>query len=194
MEVSQQIKKILYDKIYEVYQDYIKSSNILLIKKNNLPEIIEKLYEKNVSEIKKAIRQELKNLWENDNKAKANIENIILDIFQDKKINIEMLIEQITLIQENNFKILNVPIIENSINLNINLTNNYIIINKVNVKNIDDYSEIYEELSKYKFIYSIEDKILDEYEEAEKINIIKSEIINKTNISLGVYYLNKNNE
>ena len=88
----------------------------------------------------------------------------------------------------------NIPIINNSLNLNISIIDNYIVINSTNKHNIEKYEEIYNILDKYKFIYSINNKILTDYSNSEKINIIKNEILNKENIDIGLYYLkNKTN-
>lgn len=65
------------------------------------------------------------------------------------------------------------PLINNSLNLNISLVENYVIINSVNPKNIAQHNELYESISKYKFLYSINNILLHNYCNEEKINIIK---------------------
>jgi hypothetical protein len=85
-----------------------------------------------------------------------------------------------------NIKIL----VNNSLNLNISLVDGYIIINCTNPKNIEGYDELYESINKYKFLYSINNDLLQSYSDSEKINVIKKNIeLCKDNISIVCYYL-----
>ena len=53
--------------------------------------------------------------------------------------------------------------------------------------------KIYNEILDYKFIYSINNKKLENYNtDKEKIDLIKNEIINKNKIPLEIYYLKNN--
>ena len=127
------------------------------------------------------------------------IENIILDLFQDNESNIETVVNEINYIQDKNFLNLELPIINESLNLNISNNNGYIIINHIketlDSETLDsNIKEIYNNITKYKFIYSINNKILDDFNEDEKINIIKNEIKDTKTINLGVYYLKNNIE
>ena len=129
----------------------------------------------------------MKNKYKDEYKSAA-IEQIILDIFQDKDNNIQVIVNEINFIQNKNLYIIDFPIINNSLNLNISNSDGYIIIN--NVKKIDkNIEEIYNKIEQYKFIYSINNKILDDFDGPNKINIIKEEIKDKTEIKLGIYYL-----
>ena len=122
------------------------------------------------------------------------IENIILDLFQDNESNIETVVNEINYIQDKNFLNLELPIINESLNLNISNNNGYIIINHIKETLDSNMKEIYKDITKYKFIYSINNKILDDFNEDEKINIIKNEIKDTKTINLGVYYLKNNIE
>ena len=181
------IKTIIFNFLENEYKSYLNENKILCIKENKLNEIIKDLYNNNTKNIKNIIRNTMKNKYK-DNYKSASIEQIILDIFQDKDNNIQVIVNEINFIQNKNLYIIDFPIINNSLNLNISNSDGYIIIN--NVKKIDkNIEEIYNKIEKYKFIYSINDKILDDYDSANKINIIKEEIKDKTEIKLGIYYL-----
>jgi hypothetical protein len=118
------------------------------------------------------------------------IENILLDIFQDSELNIIKITNEIILIQENNMQQFTIPIVNNSLNLNISLVDGYIIINCTNPKNIEGYNEVYEKINNYKFLYSINNDLLHKYSDNEKVNIIKNNIeASKENITIVCYYL-----
>ena len=193
MSLTDDIKNIISKFIKEKYQNYLQEYNILLIKDENINDVIIKFYEENKNNLKTIIRNDLKNKY-NENYPNASIENIILDIFQDKEFNVKKTVEEILYIQNNNLHKLDIPIINNSLNLNICITNNYIIINSTNPKNIKTIEEIeiYEKISKYKFLYAIEDVILEEIDNEEKINTIKNLINNKNKINITVYHLKNN--
>ena len=193
MSLTSDITNIISKFITEKYQNYLQEYNILLIKDENINTIIIKFYEENKNSLKNIIRSELKEKYK-ENYPSSSIENIILDIFQDKELNVEKTVKEILYIQNNNLHKLDIPIINNSLNLNISITNNYIIINSTNPKNIKTIEEIeiYEKISKYKFLYAIEDVILEEIDNEEKINTIKNLINNKNKINITVYHLKNN--
>lgn len=195
MSITNDIKNIIFDFIKKEYQNYLQKHNILLIKNENMYTQVSSFYEENKNILKNTIRNELKEKYK-ENYASASVENIILDIFQDKEFNITKTINELLYIQNLNLCSLEIPIISNGLNLNISIMNNYIIINSTNPKNIENIEniEIYEEINKYKFLYSIEDVILEEIDNNEKINTIKNLINNKNKINIKVFYLkiNKN--
>ena len=147
----------------------------------------------NIKEIKLEIRSNMRKQYQDDYPS-GIIENIILDLFQDSKDNIEKVVNEINFIQDKNYMELELPIINDSLNLNISNCNGYIIINHIKDTLESNLIEIYKNVVCYKFIYSINNKILDDFNEDEKINIIKTEIKNTTSIKLGVYYLKNNKE
>ena len=171
----------------------MQNNSILLIKNENIDFIINNFYEENKIKLKNIIRSDLKEIYK-ENYPSVSIENIILDIFQDKEFNVKKTINELLYIQDKNLYSLEIPIINNSLNLNISIIDNYIVINSTNpknIKNIEDL-EIYEKISKYKFLYAIEDVILEEIDNKEKINTIKSLINNKNKINITLYYLKNN--
>ena len=190
-ESSEIIKTVIYKSIKREYENYKKNNKILIIKDEDLYDILNESYNNNIKNLKNEIRSELKEFYKEKYNQMAS-EQIILDIFQDKEMNIKKAKEQIKFIQDKNFKTLNIPIINNSLNINIGIDSNFIVINSTNTKKlqIKEYTDIYDTIDKYKFLYSINDKILENYE--DKINFIKNEINNKNEIQIGIYYLKKN--
>jgi hypothetical protein len=184
------IKHIIFTIIEEEYKNYLKSNNILLIEDSKLLQIVTEFYNSNVKNIKSKIRETLKaNNSETYNS--GLVENILLDIFQEKTMNIMKIVNELTIIQNKNLIQFTLPLINNSLNLNISLVDNYVVINSVNPKNIAQHNELYESISKYNFLYSINNILLHNYYNEEKINIIK-QIVSTTNIDeviIQCYYL-----
>ena len=184
------IKHIIFTIIEEEYKNYLKSNSILLIEDSKLLQIVTEFYNSNVKNIKSKIRETLKaNNSETYNS--GLVENILLDIFQEKTMNIMKIVNELTIIQNKNLIQFTLPLINNSLNLNILLVDNYVVINSVNPKNIAQYTELYESISKYNFLYSINNILLHNYCHEEKINIIK-QIVSTTNIDeviIQCYYL-----
>tara|TARA_B110001452_G_scaffold267064_2_gene275603 strand:+ start:519 stop:1094 length:576 start_codon:yes stop_codon:yes gene_type:complete len=189
MNLINSIKKIVADYIAEKYKDYLNEHKILFIKEENVKNIMRNLYENNVIELKQLIRQTLRNEYI-DEYPTGTVENILLDLFQDKEMGISKITEEIKYLQEINYKVLDIPVINNSLNMNIDIIDNNIIIK--NIKNEDASKEIYEIIKMYKFLYSINNTILEEYNNNEKIELIRSIINNKQTVQIGIYYLKKN--
>jgi len=193
MYITDDIKDIIFKFIKEEYQNYLQNNNILLIKNENMDTMINNFYEENKSNLKNIIRSDLKEIYK-ESYASTSVENIIFDIFQDKELNIQKTVNELLYIQDKNLYSLEIPIINNSLNLNISITNNYIIINSTNPKNIKNIEDLerYEKISKYKFLYAIEDIILEEIDNEKKIDTIKTSINNKNKINITLYYLKDN--
>lgn len=187
------IKIIVLKYLTDEYKNYLNKNKILCIKKCNISEIVNSFYNNNIKKIKLLIRSKMREKYHNDYPS-GIIENIILDLFQDPQENIEKAIYEINYIQDTNLYNLELPIINNSLNLNISNSNGYIIINHIKDTLDSNLKEIYNSILDYKFIYSINNIILDDINEDEKINIIKTEIKDTKSINLGVYYLKKNEE
>ena len=192
-ESGEIIKSIIYNNIKEKYEEFTQQNKILKIKEENLVENLNNLYNNNVKLLKVEIRNKLKSYY--GDKYNSNIaEQMILEIFQNKEENLKKVIQEIKLIQEKNFLEIELPIIDGSLNLNIGINNNFVIINTCNSKNITqpEYLEIYNKINKFKFLYSINNINLEDKE--NNIEIIKNEIKNRSTVLIGAYYLKKNNE
>ena len=188
MNLTEEIKSLIFDYIDEEYKKYLKSNGILLIKKENINKVINNLYDNNNKNIKSLIRKSLKEKYMNDYPS-GTVENMIFDIFQDKDLNINKITDELNFIQKKNYKEIEIPIINNSLNLNISIVDNYIIINSVNKNKIEEHKELYNMINEYKFIYSINNTILEELNNEEKIKKIKEEIKDKGSIKIALYYL-----
>lgn len=198
MNIVDEIKTIAFNYIENSYQNYLHNNNLLLIKEENLSNIINEIYNNESKELKNTIRSKLKEKHK-ESYPSASVENIILDIFQDKTFNIQKTIDEIAFIQKKNIKILTIPLINQSLNLNISLIDNFVLINSIKSKaNIETFTlELYDIIENYKFLYSINNTILNEVENNEKINTIKNIIeeqkkVNKNEINIELYYLKNN--
>lgn len=191
--IIEDIKKYSFNIIEDEYKNYLKTHNLLLIDENKLKSIISDYYNNNSKLIKSKIRDHLKEKYKEDYKSSI-VENILLDIFQEKDVNIDKITKELDLLQKNNLKKFTLPLINNSLNLNISLTDNYVIINSTNPKKIEDHYELYNNIDKYKFLYSINNILLHEYNKNDKITTIKNNIeniikSNKHEIIIECYYI-----
>ena len=191
--ILETIKTLIYTIIEEEYKNYLERHKLLLIEKKELEKVVNDYYNTNSKTIKNKIREQLKANHNNDYNSTL-VENILLDIFQEKDINIIKIVNELEAIQNKNLKEFSVPIINNSLNLNISLIDNYVIINSTNPRAITEHISLYENISKYKFIYSINNDVLHNYENDDKITIIKKHLEQcENNITLECYYLKENN-
>ena len=186
MSYTDEIKIIISEYVQTKYHDYLNNKQILLIKEEYMQEEVSKIYDENFKLMKPHIRNKLKENHKEDYNS-GLIENILLDIFQDRESNIFKIIEEIKIIQKN-YKLEEVPVINKSLNLNIGLNEHYVLINSTKNKE-SKYNELYETIAKYKFLYSINDKILEEYDANSKIKLLKDEIQGKSSVKIGLYYL-----
>jgi len=187
--ILETIKNSIYTIIEEEYKNYLETHKLLLIEKKELEKIVNDYYSLNSKTIKSKIREELKETF-GTNYNSTLVENILLDMFQEKDLNIIKIVNELEAIQTKNLKQFTLPIINNSLNLNISLIDNYVIINSTNPRAITDHSSLYENISNYKFIYSINNDTLHKYENDEKINIIKKHLEDCSNtINIECYYL-----
>jgi len=187
------IKNSIYNIVEEEYKKYLETHKLLLIEKIELEKIVNDYYSANAKTIKSKIRELLKEKFMNDYNSTL-VENILLDIFQEKDVNVIKIVNELEGIQNKNLKEFTLPIINNSLNLNISLIDNYVIINSTNPKAITEHISLYENINNYKFIYSINNDLLHNYENEEKINVIKKHLEQCTNtISIACYYLKENN-
>ena len=198
MNIVDEIKTIAFNYIENSYQNYLHNNNLLLIKEEKLSNVINEIYNNESKELKHTIRSKLKEKYK-ESYPSASVENIILDIFQDKTFNIQKTIDEIAFIQKKNLKILTIPLINQSLNLNISLIDNFVLINSIKSKaNIETSTlELYAIIENYKFLYSINNTLLNEVENDEKINTIKNIIEeqkkeNKNEINIEIYYLKNN--
>ena len=196
MILVDEIKIIVYDYLENEYKEYLKTNKILQIKNPDksqnhisLKQTLEVLYDKSLKLLKTQIRTTLKDKYK-ENYQSLTIENIIMEIFSEKEENINRITDEIQFIQTKNLFSTNIPLLNNSLNLNISIVDNFIVINSVKQENItSEYTELYDKISKYKFIYSINDVVLEEIANENKISTIKELINNQITAVIIFYYL-----
>ena len=188
--ILETIKNSIYTIIEDEYKNYLETHKLLLIEKKKLEKVVSDYYSTNSKAIKCKIRELLKEKFAHDYNSSL-VENILLDIFQEKDINIIKIVNELEALQNKNLKEFVLPLINKSLNLNISLIDNYVIINSTNPKAITEHTSLYENINNYKFIYSINNDLLHNYENDEKINVIKKHLEeNITNtITIQCYYL-----
>jgi uncharacterized protein YdiU (UPF0061 family) len=194
LNILESIKSCVFTIIEDEYKNYLQSHKLLTLQRSTLVSIMEEYYSNNSKSIKAKIREHMKTLCGEEYNS-AMIENILLDLFQERELNIIKITTEIISIQEKNMQQFTIPLVNNSLNLNISLVDGYIIINSTNPKNIEDYCELYETINNYKFLYSINNDLIQDYSDDEKINIIKKNIeASETNITIACYYLKQQQE
>jgi hypothetical protein len=189
--IIESIKSYVYNIVEEEYKKYLQSNKLLTLDRKLLIKVADDFYSNNSKTIKSNIRENLKAQYKEEYNS-VMIENILLDLFQERELNIIKITNEIISIQEKNLKQFTIPIVNNSLNLNISLVDGYIVINSTNPKNIEGYYDVYEALNNYKFLYSINNELLQNYPDNEKINVIKKNIeACKDNITIKCYYFNQ---
>ena len=187
--IIEAIKSCAFNIVEDEYKKYLQMHKLLTLDRNQLINVANDYYTNNSKTMKSQIRENLKTQYKEEYNS-GMIENILLDLFQERDLNIIKITNEIIAIQEKNLKQITIPIVNNSLNLNISLVDGYIVINSTNPKNIEDYYEAYELIAKYKFLHSINNDLLQDYPDNEKINVIKKNIdACKTNITIVCYYL-----
>ena len=186
MNLINDIKIIINNYVHNYYTNYLKQNNILKILHDDLIILLKNIYETNCKELKSVIRNNLKKKYKNDYPS-GTVENIILDIFQDKDLSIEKIREEIIHNQNNNEYNISLPIYNNSLNMNINIIDNFVLINSIDrKKHLDKDCNIVE---KYKFIYSINNIVLEKLNDDEKINLIHKLTKENDILNLQLYFL-----
>jgi hypothetical protein len=189
--IIESIKSYVYNIVEEEYKKYLQSNKLLTLDRKLLIKVADDFYSNNSKTIKSNIRENLKAQYKEEYNS-VMIENILLDLFQERELNIIKITNEIISIQEKNLKQFTIPIVNNSLNLNISLVDGYIVINSTNPKNIEGYYDVYKALSNYKFLYSINNELLQNYPDNEKINVIKKNIeACKDYITIECYYFNQ---
>lgn len=189
--IIESIKSYVYNIVEEEYKKYLQSNKLLTLDRKLLIKVADDFYSNNSKTIKSNIRENLKAQYEEEYNS-VMIENILLDLFQERDLNIIKITNEIIAMQEKNLKQISIPIVNNSLNLNISHVDGYIVINSTNPKKIEGHYETYEIISNYKFLHSINNELLQNYPDNEKINVIKKNIeACKDYITIECYYFNQ---
>ena len=118
LNILESIKSCVFNIVENEYKNYLQSHKLLTLERSLLISIIEDYYINNSKSIKSKIREHLKEIYSEEYNS-AIIENILLDLFQDHELNIIKITNEIITIQEKNKQQFTIPLINNSLNLNI---------------------------------------------------------------------------
>lgn len=176
-----EIRNLIEKYIYNMYQNYLIDNNILLIKSKDIKNIITKMYTENSKNIKMYVRNHLKNTMKDEYPGGA-VENILLDIFQDRDVNILKLTKIIDDYQNTNYFEIEKSINNNQLGMSIKYDGSFCRIGIV--KDIFPEKDIIE---KYTYLYSINNYILNE--QPDIINCIKTITAENDKVSIIVYKL-----
>jgi len=176
------IKVLIEDYIYKEYQKYLIDNNILLIKNNDIQTIITKMYSENSKNIKQYVRNSLKESMKHDYPSGV-VENILLDIFQDRDMNIMKLTKIIEDYQKSNYFEIEKSIDNNQLGISIKFDGSFCEIGIVKDETFKDKDII----EKYVYLYSIDKYILNE--QPDVINCIKTIVSRNKKVNIGVYKL-----
>ena len=119
--ILENIKLYVFNIIEDEYKKYLQSNKLLLLERSQLMHIIDDYYTNNSKTIKTKLRDTLKEQYKDEYNS-GLIENILLDIFQEKDLNIIKITNEIILIQEKNIIQVTIPIVNDSLNLNISFS------------------------------------------------------------------------
>ena len=183
------IKTLIEDFIYRLYQKYIEEKGCLILKSGEIKGVIEKMYGSNSREIKQHVRESLKETMGNEYPS-GTVENILLDIFQDRDTNIVKLTNIIQDYQENNYFEIEKEILEGRLGLSIKFDGSFCEIGDVRQKDDEKRDEIVDInsiISRYQYLYSINETIIEEH--ADAITMIKEIVSNQEKVVLGLYRL-----
>lgn len=182
------IKTLIERYIYNLYQKYLQDNNILLVKKAEIKGVIDKMYSENSKAIKQYVRTTLKDEMGQDYPS-GSIENILLDIFQDREANILKLSNIIDDYQETNYMEIEKSIIDNRLGLSIKFDGSFCMIggNRDTNTDIDTACANLDQISRYRYLYSINGMIINEA--CDAISSIREIVANNNQVVIGVYQL-----
>lgn len=183
MVLVNDIKDIINKSIKKLYFNYLNENLILYIESIDLKKIITNIYDKNVQQIKKDIRNELKEKMKDDYPS-GSIENILLDIFEDKNININKLFMEIDNYQKSIVKDINLQIFDKLLGIKININNFVEIISTTLNHNNIEIQNKYNLINEYKYIHSINSRNLFGITQNKIIEILQSEVKNNDSVNL----------
>ena len=113
-----EIRKLIEHYIYKQYEKYLIENNILLIKSDNIKTIVRQMYNDNDKNIKQHIRNSLKESMKQDYPSGV-VENILVDIFQDREMNILKLTKIIDDYQKSNYFEIEKPIHDKQLGISL---------------------------------------------------------------------------
>ena len=177
------IKTLIERYIYSLYEKYLQDNNILLIKKGQIKGVIENMYNENSKAIKQYVRTTLKDEMGPDYPS-GSIENILLDIFQDRETNILKLSNIIHDYQETNYMEIEKSITDNRLGISIKFDGSFCMIGGTTDTGVGPDPDM---ISRYQYLYSINEMIIDE--SSNPIASIREIVANNNQVVIGLYRL-----
>ena len=97
--IIESIKSYVYNIVEEEYKKYLQSNKLLTLDRKLLIKVADDFYSNNSKTIKSNIRENLKAQYKEEYNS-VMIENILLDLFQERELNIIKITNEIISIQE----------------------------------------------------------------------------------------------
>jgi len=182
------IKNLIERYIYNLYQEYLLKNNLLLIESNSIQDIIGAMYSENTKAIKQHIRTSLKTDMA-DEYPGGSVENILLDIFQDRDTNILKLTNIIDDYQKTNYIEVDKSIVNNRLGISIKFDGSFCMIGGVKGQ-CEEHLTADNIIEKYQYLYSINGEIINLNE--DPISCIKTLVSHNERVTIGLYRLIEN--
>jgi hypothetical protein len=180
------IKTLMEDYMYRLYQKYLEDKGCLILKSGEITGVIEKMYGANSREIKQHVRESLKETMGGEYPS-GTVENILLDIFQDRDTNIVKLTNIIQDYQANNYFEVERSIEEDRLGLSIKFDGSFCEIGDIKQKDYEKRDEVNDIITRYQYLYSINGTIIEEQNDA--VSFIREIVSNQDKVILGLYRL-----
>lgn len=171
MSLVNKIGEIIKQYIIEKYNEYLKDESLLMIENENLSNIIGNMYNKNIKNLKIHIREQLKHDMGTEYPS-GSIENILLDLFQDRDVNINRMVMEIEEYQKKNYYEIIVKLDKKGLGINLSIESGFCYINGLRE---DCLLPNMEKIENYRYLYSINGIVLRGNND-NIINIIRNNI------------------
>ena len=136
MSIQEKVRNIVFYFLKNEYKDYLTKNELKFIPEDDIDNVVDYIYIKKEKILKEFIRTNLKKMMKNKYPG-ALVENIIFDIFQDKKLAKNRIILEIkqfqdnsdsSLLQNNMFNVEVLPDEKHGMGINLNIDNNKILV------------------------------------------------------------------
>tara|TARA_A100001015_G_C14936646_1_gene690766 strand:+ start:993 stop:1313 length:321 start_codon:yes stop_codon:yes gene_type:complete len=105
MDKNNTIRDLIIMYVKENYKNYLQENNIESIKESEIPSIVNKLYVEKKNHLKVWLKQCLQKIQGDEYIGDLAFQNIIVEVFQDDKLNCARLVNEIKYYQNNNKEI-----------------------------------------------------------------------------------------
>ena len=105
MDKNNTIRDLIILFVKENYKSYLHENNLKYIKEEEIPDIVQKVYVEKKDNLKVWLKECLKKIQGDNYMGDLAYQNILVEIFQDDKLNCVRLQNEIKYFQENNKEI-----------------------------------------------------------------------------------------